>query len=718
MEDSNGKLKINEDSDDNEDSDCDSISFDEPGVLHKVNTFKGEGNVLFQKRDHESALLKYEEAINWLPKDHNDVPYIRSNMAACYMQMGLVEYPKAINECNLALEVAPTYSKALLKRARCLAALNRVESARRDVEMILKSEPNNMSALEILEDLKRAERKSSSVEDNDISLPPVDYVEPALIRILKERVKKRRYGHVENKEELKVKKKAEEGKKKDRGGENKETISRKNDYFLRKEENGEDKSGDDKVVVKDKCSVSEDVITKTVKLVLDDDIRFAQLPQNCSIRLVRNIVQDRFPNLMGALIKFRDPEGDLITITTTEELRVAEKCGGPLGSVRLYIVEVSPEKEPLYDGKALNMISEADDSDVCKAKAMGNGPCCVEEWIVQFARLFKNHVGFDSDSYLDLHELGVKLYTEAMEETVTSEDAQDIFEMAVEKFQEMTALALFNWGNVHLNRARRLVCIGEDISSETILALVKSGYEWADKEYTMAGIRYADSLRFKPDFYEGHFALGQQLFEQAKLCWYYAIGNKIDLDTWPSTKVLDLYNKAEENMDFGMQLWEELEEELLNEGLQNSEKRKADLRKMGLDRLYKDISVDEAEERAGSMGSQIYLLWGTILYERSIVEFKLDLPTWEECLEVAVEKFELSGASTADIAVMTKNHISNGESMDGFGFKIDEIIQAWNDMYDAKRWESDVSAFRLEPLFRRRVPKLHSVIEHVSLYCS
>lgn len=54
----------------------------------------------------------------------------------------------------------------------------------------------------------------------------------------------------------------------------------------------------------------------------------------------------------------------------------------------------------------------------------------------------------------------------------------------------------------------------------------------------------------------------------------------------------------------------------------------------------------------------------------------------------------------------------------GFGFKIDEIVQAWNDMYDAKRWESEVSTFRLEPLFHRRIPKLHSVIEHVSLYCS
>lgn len=48
----------------------------------------------------------------------------------------------------------------------------------------------------------------------------------------------------------------------------------------------------------------------------------------------------------------------------------------------------------------------------------------------------------------------------------------------------------------------------------------------------------------------------------------------------------------------------------------------------------------------------------------------------------------------------------------GLGFKIDEIVQAWNEMYDAQRWQFGVPSFRLEPLFRRRVPKLHSMLEH------
>lgn len=81
--------------------------------------------------------------------------------------------------------------------------------------------------------------------------------------------------------------------------------------------------------------------------------------------------------------------------------------------------------------------------------------------------------------------------------------------------------------------------------------------------------------------------------------------------------------------------------------------------------LFRDVSSDEADDQAARMRLQIYLLWGTLLYECSVVEYKLGLPTWEECLEVAVEKFELAGASTTDIGVMIKNHCSNETAMEG-----------------------------------------------------
>ncbi|KAK3211723.1 hypothetical protein Dsin_016429 [Dipteronia sinensis] len=261
----------------------------------------------------------------------------------------------------------------------------------------------------------------------------------------------------------------------------------------------------------------------------------------------------------------------------------------------------------------------------------------------------------------------MKLYSEAMEDTVTSEEAQELFEIAADKFQEMAALALFNWGNVHMSKARKRIFFPEDGSRESVLAQVKSAYEWAKKEYTKAGMRYEEAMKIKPDFYEGLLALGQQKFEQAKLCWCHAIGIKIDVgivESGTSQEVLELYNKAEDSMERGMQMWEEMEEQCLN-GLSKFDKYKSQLQKMGLDGLFKDASPEEAAEQAANMSSQIYLLWGTLLYERSVVEYKLELPTWEECLEVSVEKFELAGASPTDIAVMIKNHSSNQTALEG-----------------------------------------------------
>lgn len=717
-----------------------SKAFDEDTAMFisMSQELKEEGNKLFQKRDHEGAMLKYEKALKLLPKNHIDVAYLRSNMASCYMQMGLGEFPRAINECNLALEVSSKYSKALLKRAQCYKALNRLDFAFRDVNNVLSMEPNNSSALEVLESVKQSMiEKGIDIDEKmkEFGLDSSGEAHGALRfrKLVKE----------------KVKKKKKNGKEEEKKAED-EVVLEENASDV-KDKEVVTKIVEEEKEVTDVVNEEEKVVTKTVKLVFGDDIRWAQLPVNCGIRLVRDIVRDRFPSLKGVLVKYKDQEGDLVTITTTDELRFVEMLFNSQSFLRLYIAEVSPDQEPAYDGigsqdekhkleeEPRNIVENRKGGKVVEIEQQ---PTCIEDWIIEFARLFKNHVGFDSDSFLNLHELGMKLYSEAMEDTVTSEEAQELFEMAADNFQEMAALAVFNWGNIHLSRARKRIFFPEDGLRESILAQVKVAHEWAKKEYAMAGMRYQEALKIKQDFYEGLLALGQQQFEQAKLCWYYAIGNKIDLESGPAEEVLELYNKAEDSMEKGVQMWEEMEEQRLN-GLSKYDKYKAQLQKMGLDGLFKDTSPEESVEQAANMSSQIYLLWGTLLYERSVVEYKLELPTWEECLEVAVEKFELAGASPTDIAVMIKNHCSNETALEGtinvsaymmlieifldsssrnifhyakcagFGFKIDEIVQAWNEMYDAKRWQIGVPSFRLEPLFRRRVPKLYHILENL-----
>nr|KYP57343.1 hypothetical protein KK1_003603 [Cajanus cajan] len=546
---------------------------------------KNEGNKLFQKRDLEGALLKYEKALKLLPKNHIDVSYLRSNMAACYMQMGLSEFPRAIHECDLALEVTPKYSKALLKRARCYEALNRLDLALRDVTTVVKMEPNNLMALEILE--KKANREEEKAPDEKIL-------------------------------EKQTEEKFEE--KKAEGGGSVIVVEKKINASKKKKakEKIDEKKAEIKEVIEERSNGRrEDVPKKTAKLIFGDDIRCTEIPFNCSLFQLREVIYDRFPSLGAVLVKYRDQEGDLVTITSDDEL------------------SINGASENGCVGKAKEIV----------------GSSCIEDWIIQFAKLFKNHVGFESDRYLDFHELGMKLYSEALEETVTSEEAQGLFDMAGDKFQEMTALALFNWGNVHMSRARKKVYFREDSSKEQLCEQIKSSYEWALEEYSKAGEKYEAAIKIKSDFHEGFLALGLQQFEQAKLSWYHALSGNVDLLTWPSTEVLHLYNNAEENMEKGMQMWEESEKQ------------------------------------------------------------NLRLPIWHESLEVAINKFELAGASPTDIAVILKNHCSNDTAVDGLAFKIDEIVQAWNEMYKAKKWQGGVPSFRLEPLFRRRVSKIYHAFE-------
>ncbi|PKA54633.1 TPR repeat-containing thioredoxin TTL4 [Apostasia shenzhenica] len=666
--------------------------------MDMANDMKEEGNRMFQRRDYDGALVKYEKAIKLLPKNHIDIAYLHSNIAACYMQIGPEEYHRAIHECNLALEVAPKYTKALLKRSRCFEAMNRLELACKDVDAVLSLEPNNLTALEISERVKKAlEAKGIRMDDKEIVLPPD-------ILPVKEKPKKKKSSKSVDKVIVA------------------ENPAPEKPVLLKavSEEVNQVKAVSEKPVPKQLAEANKGEQMKIVKLVFGDDIRFAQIPGNCSISQLRETVGNRFPSLKAVLIKYKDKEGDLVTITTTEELRWAEESREPQGSVRLYISEVKPEHEPMFEeikkGSEEQGNKRKDNINLSNGNVQSIGEksdsCCISEWILEFARLFKNHVGFDSDEYLNLHELGMKLYSEAMEDTVTSEDAMEVFDLAAVKFQEMAALALFNWGNVHMSRARKRLFLSENVSRESLLAEIKSAYEWAKGEYEKAGSRYEETLKIKPNFYEGLLALAHQQFEQAKLSWYYAIESKLDLDIQPSHEILELFNNAEDNMERGSEAWEEIEEKRLKERLKLN-KKKILLEKVGLGELFTQSSTDEVAEKSSNMRFQMHILWGKILYERSIVEYKLNLPTWEECLMAAVEKFKLSGASPTDVAVMIKNHCANETTQEGLGFKIDEIIQAWNEMYDVKRWMSGVPSFRLEPLFRRRAPKLHYLLEHV-----
>ncbi|CAN6304158.1 unnamed protein product [Urochloa humidicola] len=744
---------------------------DEAVFLELSRELKEEGARLFNRRDYEGAAFKYDKAARLLPAARRaEAARLRASVAQCYMRMSPGEHHRAIHECNLALEAAPRYSRALLRRAACFEALGRPDLAWGDVQRVLRWEPANRAAREI------SERMRAAMEEMGVAVAlDGEYVQSEEIASVKgEEKRKKSHKHIDSvaeghegnngnhvvlreeaaasvegskdnqakEKKLKQKKQAnrmqtngignhaediktnglenevqstetkeDSGNKRGRHAGGKKAkcgdCKQQKHSAVKHEDHGEDNHYTS--IEENNIDVKEDTM-KDVKLVFREDIRCAQMPANCSMSQLREIVQDKFPSLKSLLIKYKDKEEDLVTITSSEELRWASNLADSEGPIRLYVSEASPMQELGVDG--IRRRPSFRDAML----ALENGSIrhddehnyCVDDWMVQFAQLFKNHVGFSSDEYLDLHDLGMRLYYEAMEDTVESEEAQEIFEVAELKFQEMAALALFNWGNVHMSRARKRPCLPEDVSLEFILEQIKVSYECACTEYVKAGSMFEDAVKSKSDFFEGLIALGQQQFEQAKLSWYYALACKIDM----GTEVLELFNHAEDNMERGMDIWERMEGVRLR-GLSKQSKEKAVLEKMGLEGFLKDIPVDEAFEQASSIRSHINILWGTILYERSVVEFNLGLPSWEESLTIGMEKFKIGGASPADINVIVKNHCANETTQEGLSFKVEEIVQAWNEMYDAKNWRSGVLSSRLQPIFQRRAPKLHHILEHL-----
>ena len=54
------------------------------------------------------------------------------------------------------------------------------------------------------------------------------------------------------------------------------------------------------------------------------------MPAKCSFKTLREVMAHRFPSSKSVLIKYKDAEGGLVTITSTAKLRLAEPCADQL----------------------------------------------------------------------------------------------------------------------------------------------------------------------------------------------------------------------------------------------------------------------------------------------------------------------------------------------------------------------------------------------------
>lgn len=712
------------------------VDLDASIFLKRAHELKEEGNRRFQSKDYVGALEQYDNALKLTPKTHLDRAIFHSNRAACLMQMKPIDYETVIAECSMAIQVQPRFVRALLRRARAYEAIGKHEMAMQDVQVLLGADPNHRDALEIAQRVRTALGPRQEAQQDLQSRPspaalgasavrgaPIGGLGPCLpARPVPKKGTASAGGSVlptVNKPE-----KQQPVLPAENGPEPKTQFPK----LVLKPSNGSSKSSNLSKANQKELSSSSSVSLpahgqrleaairwRPLKLVYDHDIRLAQMPVNCSFRVLRETVTKRFPSSKSVLIKYKDNDGDLVTITSTAELRLAESSADrvipedpedkadSIAMLRLHIVEVNSEQEPPLleeeeeekpveserikedeSGSHSSLgesVLEAADDEVDKTEkeapkekpAAGEDPECKElemdDWLFEFSQLFRSHVGIDPDAHIDLHELGMELCSEALEEAVTSEEAQSLFDKAASKFQEVAALAFFNWGNVYMCAARKRIPLDESAGKDIVATQLQTAYDWVKDKYSLAREKYEEALSIKPDFYEGLLALGQQQFEMAKLHWSFALARKIDLSTCDSTEMLKLFDSAEEKMKVATEMWEKLEEQRAKELKDPSPSKKEEVskrrKKQGSSNEGEsgasgqgELTADEAAEQAAVMRSQIHLFWGNMLFERSQVECKLGLEGWEKNLDAAVERFKLAGASEADISMVLKNHCS------------------------------------------------------------
>uniref|UniRef100_A0A336LNP0 RNA polymerase II-associated protein 3 n=1 Tax=Culicoides sonorensis TaxID=179676 RepID=A0A336LNP0_CULSO len=129
----------------------------EEEMKQEADIYKQKGNNYVKLQDYDNAIHFYTKAIHLYDKD----PFYHSNLALCYLRKE--RYNDCISECNAALKLNPTLSKAFFRRAQAYECLSENQSAIEDMMRVIELEPNIISHKRDLDRLQKR-LNSDSIE--------------------------------------------------------------------------------------------------------------------------------------------------------------------------------------------------------------------------------------------------------------------------------------------------------------------------------------------------------------------------------------------------------------------------------------------------------------------------------------------------------------------------------------------------------------------------
>lgn len=147
-------------------------------IVKNLNRLKEEGNADYKARRWQAAIDKYTEALRVDPANKATNAKLLQNRALCYKN--IKEYEKSVSDCEEALRLDPSYTKARKTKATALGAAEKWEDAVREWKAIAEADPSDASIQREVRkaelELKKSQRKdyykilevSKDADDNTI----------------------------------------------------------------------------------------------------------------------------------------------------------------------------------------------------------------------------------------------------------------------------------------------------------------------------------------------------------------------------------------------------------------------------------------------------------------------------------------------------------------------------------------------------------------------
>mmetsp|Transcript_4833 Transcript_4833/g.6532 ORF Transcript_4833/g.6532 Transcript_4833/m.6532 type:complete len:677 (+) Transcript_4833:115-2145(+) len=595
-------------------------------ALSRAHELKEKGNVHFARREHVQALALYAQALRMTPAGHPARALLHSNRAACYLRDH--QYSEVVHECNQALEAAPKFGKALLRRARAYELQGDLPRALQDARVLGEDAEGEMS---------RQEVKGASAFTEEVR---------EMLTRLEANMKSSK-----TKQRSKALRQANQTK-----------------VATSKAQSAASVVGSPAAA---QPPMRKQVQPLNLKVSLGSDTRLVQVPGMLPFSDLLAAIRRKFPEEQGQLsLKYTDKESNLQTITSRQDLLTAvtqsmvqaqEKALGPagLGGLGLGGKQPATPTPPLPQPSVhLQLVRETEGEEVVE----------FDDWLLDFAELFRSQLGIPAESQVDLHQQGLEKCNQALEAAVNSDKAVPLFQQAAAKFQEVAALALLNWGNVHMCQARRLFDSatgggeekkeGEAKEEDKPVLVTAEARAKAEEHYFLAQEKYKKALAMKEDFYEAVIASGQQLFERAKLLSSTEVTDKEKSKR--DEEVEELFQAAQAKLKEALEI---VPENAAVEGVVPEKKEDGAERKeegtSGSKEEGKEEKKGEGEEASPPedvlVRSQVLVMWGNVLYEQSQVRAQQG-KKWESLLDEAVSKFREAKCSEDDIAGALTSH--------------------------------------------------------------